>query len=530
MIPAMAAGRNVDLSRLTDEEAKHIWQVVQRDFSLRKKEEDRLGDLKTRLEKEDTKRELLRCEASISDSLCIRCLKPFKFLVNSRRQCLDCNLHICKGCSRYNVKERGWVCDPCRMARVLKIGTLEWYHENVRSRFKRFGSATILKSLYRRMSEERIYSPADLRGCSPHCSPSGPRDEDTRSMPDIHTEAYRRDEEHTEASDQTPYRLKRNSRRVLSADLLDIDPGSGYSTNSCRETLKRPMSLERTDFGNQRGRVQEDLASIFQQIHSCFGPGADQHDGLDGWATLDDATFPDARSEHSQSVDDSDMEEDSENLFLYLPPPRRRNHASSQENLPLSTPPQINDLTKRLSAIEDLLNRLEQKMTTPVQQIPEQPSPEELEEQKLRKKLDELTGNISDKCVSSDEEEQPMGTVGGTMLPGWAGQSGSSAELQAGPTKAPLSTERHVDQFAPTEDPGRTRPSLTANFELSELEDKVALAAAKVQNTQSEMCDIQNRIAALSAAGVSEAIHRRASVTQPRRRLSHEASMGKNGF
>ncbi|KAI5086945.1 melanophilin isoform X3 [Silurus meridionalis] len=33
----------LDLSRLTDEEARHIWQVIQRDFNLRKKEETRLG-------------------------------------------------------------------------------------------------------------------------------------------------------------------------------------------------------------------------------------------------------------------------------------------------------------------------------------------------------------------------------------------------------------------------------------------------------------------------------------------------------
>lgn len=35
--------RKLDLSRLTDEEAKHVWEVIQRDFNLRKKEEERLG-------------------------------------------------------------------------------------------------------------------------------------------------------------------------------------------------------------------------------------------------------------------------------------------------------------------------------------------------------------------------------------------------------------------------------------------------------------------------------------------------------
>lgn len=38
-------GKKLDLSKLTDEEAKHVWAVVQRDFDLRKKEEDRLGSV-----------------------------------------------------------------------------------------------------------------------------------------------------------------------------------------------------------------------------------------------------------------------------------------------------------------------------------------------------------------------------------------------------------------------------------------------------------------------------------------------------
>lgn len=34
---------NLDLSLLTDEEAQHVWQVVQRDFALRTQEEERLA-------------------------------------------------------------------------------------------------------------------------------------------------------------------------------------------------------------------------------------------------------------------------------------------------------------------------------------------------------------------------------------------------------------------------------------------------------------------------------------------------------
>lgn len=43
IMPGGTTGNKLDLSKLTDEEAKHVWAVVQRDFDLRKKEEDRLG-------------------------------------------------------------------------------------------------------------------------------------------------------------------------------------------------------------------------------------------------------------------------------------------------------------------------------------------------------------------------------------------------------------------------------------------------------------------------------------------------------
>ena len=42
-------GRKLDLSGPTDDETEHVLQVVQRDFNLRKKEEDRLSEMKQRL-------------------------------------------------------------------------------------------------------------------------------------------------------------------------------------------------------------------------------------------------------------------------------------------------------------------------------------------------------------------------------------------------------------------------------------------------------------------------------------------------
>lgn len=43
LLPSQSMDKKLDLSRLSDEEAKHVWEVIQRDLELRKKEETRLG-------------------------------------------------------------------------------------------------------------------------------------------------------------------------------------------------------------------------------------------------------------------------------------------------------------------------------------------------------------------------------------------------------------------------------------------------------------------------------------------------------
>lgn len=43
--------------------------------------------------------------------------------------------------------------------RVVKIGTAGWYHDNVRNRFKRFGSAKVMRSLYKRLNGDGEWGP-----------------------------------------------------------------------------------------------------------------------------------------------------------------------------------------------------------------------------------------------------------------------------------------------------------------------------------------------------------------------------------
>ncbi|XP_075953399.1 rab effector MyRIP [Anarhichas minor] len=143
-------GRKLDLSGLTDNEAEHVLQVVQRDMRLRKKEEQRLSELKQELDEEGSRCLLLSRRSCFNQRCCIRCCSPFTFLLNPKRQCHDCHYNVCKACRVYNKRDKAWLCSACQKSRLLKTQSLEWFYTNVKTRFRRFGSAKVLKTLYRK--------------------------------------------------------------------------------------------------------------------------------------------------------------------------------------------------------------------------------------------------------------------------------------------------------------------------------------------------------------------------------------------
>ncbi|XP_044077009.1 rab effector MyRIP [Siniperca chuatsi] len=143
-------GRKLDLSGLTDNETEHVLQVVQRDMRLRKKEKERLSELKQELDEEGSRCLLLSRQSCFNQRCCVRCCSAFTFLLNPKRQCRDCHYNVCKACRVYNKRDKAWLCSACQKSRLLKTQSLEWFYTNVKRRFKRFGSAKVLKTLYRK--------------------------------------------------------------------------------------------------------------------------------------------------------------------------------------------------------------------------------------------------------------------------------------------------------------------------------------------------------------------------------------------
>ncbi|XP_060088146.1 melanophilin [Heteronotia binoei] len=530
-------GRKLDLSKLTDEEAKHVWEVIHRDFDLRKKEEERLEELKGKIEKESTKRELLSSQSHLNDTHCIHCLQPFRFLVNSKCCCLNCHLYTCKNCSLYNKKEQGWVCDPCRLSRIVKTGSLDWYYEHVRSRFKRFGSAKVMRSLYGRMARGQRTNPALLdtgRGLGLH--------DRVYSLPDIRSDYqlhgnyrgsnHEEEEESNDVLDSATaecYARMRKTKRLLSVHPFDFEMDSEYSAQSRRQSVQLspgPYSEGLQTFAEFPGDEEDtswkesmvaeaDLAAVFHRILEEEGQhtAPPKHEfstevqlavnsrtkSLERTPKPGKPWNEQQRSPYSADMDTSD--EDTKGAPKYLAHqlhhPKRRSRASSQETINPSGN-QILELNKRMSAIERLLNRLEEKILVHPEElpIPESQKDPSIEEKELKRKLEELAGNISDKGVSSEEEqgkkkEEPKPEM-----------SSSSDDPPTGAMKMCVTSGKACGPEKKRPD-DRAPHSATTDSELSELEDRVASALAEVQYTESEVSDIETRIAALSAAGLT---------------------------
>ncbi|XP_017684035.1 PREDICTED: melanophilin isoform X2 [Lepidothrix coronata] len=609
-------GRKLDLSKLTDEEAKHVWEVVQRDFDLRKKEEERLEELKCKIDQESSKREFLTNQSHLNETHCVHCLQPFKFLLNSKRQCLDCHFYTCKNCSRYNKKEQGWVCDPCRLSRIVKVGSLEWYYEHVRSRFKRFGSAKVLQSLYGRLQpgqgvnsaflglHDRVYSLPDINSeCQllTSCDAGDDSDDEDNVLRGAEAERYSR---------------MCKTKRLLSVHPFDFELDSDYSAQSRRQSAQlspaasSPDAFQSfTDFPNSaEGASQEsriaDADLVFHHVLQEQGPGMsppEQHFSTQVRLTVNSRRRSLERNpkpggswnEPSQSRYSADMDTSDEDVkgaqFPAYPPHhvKRRNRASSQENISHSGN-QIHELNTRMSAIERILNRLEEKILVHSHKspAPESQTDPDAEEEELKRKLEELASNISDKEVSSEEEKHEekkrakkpeMSSSSDDMARDAQKRSSAQAlsEITAKVLRAINATEKAVWESLHGESqcnggcalPAGQPPSLgdgkevaevyreleenvyltagktyrlektlkeleegaqhsgTTDSELSELEDKVASAAAQVQQAESEISDIESRIAALSAAGLTVK-----SVEKAKKKSSGQAMPGLQRF
>ncbi|XP_030658963.1 melanophilin isoform X1 [Nomascus leucogenys] len=496
-------GKKLDLSKLTDEEAQHVLKVVQRDFDLRRKEEERLEGLKGKIKKESSKRELLSDTAHLNETHCTHCLQPYRMLVNSKRQCLECGLFTCKSCGHVHPEEQGWLCDPCHLARVVKIGSLEWYYEHVKARFKRFGSAKVIRSLHGRLQG----------GAGPEpISEERSRDSDQT------------DEDGERDSEAQAQAFGSKKKRLLSVHDFDFEGDSDDSTqpqghslhlSSFREARDSPQSLtdescsekaaphraeglEEADTGasGYHSHPEEQRTSISPSGHRALAelcpPGGSHGMALGTTAALGSNVIRNEQLPLQYLADVDTSDEDSIQAHVMASHHSKRRGRASSES-------QIFELNKRISAVECLLTYLENTVVPPLAKGlgAGVRTEADVEEETLRRKLEELTSNVSDQGTSSEEEEAKDEKAESNR-----GKS-VGALPQADPEVGTAAHQTNRQEKSP-QGPGQpVQHNRTTDEELSELEDRVAVTASEVQRAESEVSDIECRIAALRAAGLT---------------------------
>ncbi|XP_026973128.1 melanophilin isoform X2 [Sagmatias obliquidens] len=493
-------GKKLDLSTLTDEEAKHVWEVVQRDFDLRRKEEERLEGLKGKIKKENSKRELLSDTAHLSNTHCTRCLQPYRLLETPKRQCLDCGLFTCKGCG-HNPEEQGWLCDPCHLARLVKRGSLEWYYRHVRARFQHSGGAQVAWSLCGRLQgaglpDQVLRSPDVSSGPEP--GPGG------RSGDSEHTDE---DGEQDTGAQAQPVGSKK--KRILPVHGLDFEADSDDSTPSCGHppslslvsvAADNPQALTGEPCAEETTSQEpvDEAAARASGCHPCpegqmaslspAGPDALTELCLPGEScTMAPGTtatpgtnvlwIEQLPSHYLADVDTSD-EESVWAQRVASHHPRRRGQTLSE---------------KQRFQVTDQLRSATRPSQCPVGS---KPTGADMEEAALKRRLEALISRAGDQRASSEEEGKDGGAEQGSSVPS-EDPPGAAPEVC---TAAGQTPSREKGARGP-QDP--MQPSRTTDEELSQLEDSVAATASQVQRTESEVSDIEYRIAALQAAGLT---------------------------
>ncbi|XP_066201667.1 melanophilin [Saccopteryx leptura] len=491
-------GRKLDLSTLTDEEARHVWDVVQRDFELRRREEERLEGLRGKMRKDSSQRELVSDATHLNETHCAHCLQPYRLLPAGRRRCRDCRLFACPGCSHAHPEEaEAWLCRPCHLARVVKRGSLEWYYGHVRARFKRFGSAKVIRSLCGRLPgrglSDRAHSSPNVHS-GPEPDPgegSGDSEQtDTDGEPDTVAQAQPLGRRPTPAK----------KKRLLPIHSVDFEADSDDSTGPY-SPRPRPSSVPATLDSLQAPCAQalteepcrEEAPSRETLVLQAAGAGAsgchphpeEQPDSLPpaGWDALAELCLPvesgpaapgvaatpetsvvGSRQPPSQAVTNVDAsdEESARAPRAAAPHPRPRGWMSAESQCPGASEPTAADV----------------------------------EEETLRRKLEELTSSVSDRRASSEEEGKDEG-LGLDRSPPWEDRPGRTAEVHTSAGRTPRWEERPPGPRDPAQ------AARTPDEALSELENRVAVAASEVQQAESEVSEIESRIAALRAAGLT---------------------------
>nr|CAB3260744.1 uncharacterized protein LOC100176041 [Phallusia mammillata] len=142
-------GRKVDVSELSPEEQKVILEVIQRDFDLRKKENERIGKLNQEI---DVKHHIDPEKQADPEAVCVICGSSFIWLFNPKVECTVCKSYFCKNKSTCGVCDKlveGYACLLCHKQKDVEWKSLDWFYARLRNKFRRHGGAKIVREFYK---------------------------------------------------------------------------------------------------------------------------------------------------------------------------------------------------------------------------------------------------------------------------------------------------------------------------------------------------------------------------------------------
>ncbi|KAM9316690.1 synaptotagmin-like protein 3 [Gastrophryne carolinensis] len=150
-----------DLSFLKELEREKVLDVLYRDQTLQKAEEERIRKLKTHLQQLRWKGAKSTCR-EYQERSCARCQKALGRLVNRGAVCNGCSHRVCHDCQVYRLNLL-WKCTVCNAHGEVKLKTGEWFLEEKEKKFPCAGKpetvgCKLLKS-YQKMNKISVVPP-----------------------------------------------------------------------------------------------------------------------------------------------------------------------------------------------------------------------------------------------------------------------------------------------------------------------------------------------------------------------------------
>lgn len=146
-------GHDLKFIDFSEIEQKKIEEVIARDEALRNMENNRISSMQSEVDNLNNQVDLISKNSYFKENHCLQCYSQFMILFNPKYACSKCQRNYCKKCLLQVDKENLMLCLFCRKKMTSESQKNTWFYENVKNKFKNYGSEKIKRLLSRVKSE-----------------------------------------------------------------------------------------------------------------------------------------------------------------------------------------------------------------------------------------------------------------------------------------------------------------------------------------------------------------------------------------